>query len=66
MSTLKDVFSAVKEVLLLTSKIENLGKALYDASTELKDHDRRLVRLETIVEMAQRHQNRIGEEKPER
>jgi len=63
MSTLKDVFSAVKEVLLLTNKIENLGKAVYDASIELKDHDRRLVRLETIVEMAQRQQNRIDENK---
>jgi hypothetical protein len=62
MSTLKDVFSAVKEVLLLTNKIENLGQAVYDASIELKDHDRRLVRLETIVEMAQRRQNRIQED----
>jgi len=59
MSTLKDVFSAVKEVLLLTHKIDDLGKALYDASIELKDHDRRLVRLETIIEMAQKQQKRI-------
>jgi hypothetical protein len=54
MSTLKDVFEAVKEVLLLTNKVENLGKTLQDASVELRDHDRRLVRLETMVEMAQK------------
>jgi hypothetical protein len=54
MSTLKDVFGAVKEVLILTNKVENLGKMLQDASVELRDHDRRLVRLETMVEMAQK------------
>lgn len=54
MSTLQDVFGAVKEVLLLTHKIEDLGKTLQEAAVELKDHDRRLVRLETIFEMAQK------------
>lgn len=60
MSTLKDVFGAIKEVLILTNKVENLGKMLQDASVELRDHDRRLVRLETMVEIAQRQQPRIG------
>lgn len=54
MSTLRDVFGAVKEVLILTNKVENLGKTLQDASVELREHDRRLVRLETMVEMAQK------------
>ena len=54
MSTLQDVFGAVKEVLLLTHKVEDLGKTLQEAAEELKDHDRRLVRLETIFEMAQK------------
>ncbi len=54
MSTLQDVFGAVKEVLLLTNKVENLGKTLQEAALELKDHDRRLVRLETLVEIAQK------------
>ncbi len=52
MSTLKDVFGAVKEVLILTNKVEELGKMLHDAALELRDHDRRLVRMETMVEMA--------------
>jgi hypothetical protein len=60
MSTIKDVFGAVKEVLILTNKVENLGKMLQEASVELRDHDRRLVRLETMVEMAQKQQPRIG------
>ena len=52
MSTLKDVISAMKEVLLLTDKVERTGKVLTDISKELREHDRRLVRLETLVEVA--------------
>ena len=52
MSTLKDVISAMKEVLLLTDKMDRAGKALTDISGELRNHDRRLIRLETLVEVA--------------
>ena len=51
MSTLKDVMSAMKEVLLLTDKVDRAGAALSEISSELREHDRRLVRLETIVEI---------------
>jgi hypothetical protein len=50
-STLKDVISAMKDVLLLTDKVDRAGKVLSDISSELRDHDRRLIRLETIVEL---------------
>ena len=52
MSTLKDVMSAMKEVLLLTDKVDRAGTALSEISTELREHDRRLIRLETFVEIA--------------
>lgn len=52
MSALKDVLAAMKEVLLLTEKVEQAGKALSELSGELREHDRRLIRLETMVEMA--------------
>ncbi len=52
MSTLKDVISAMKEVLLLTDKVERAGTILSEISQELREHDRRLVRLETLVEVA--------------
>ena len=52
MSTLKDVVSALKEVLLLTDKVDRAGRMLSEISSELRDHDRRLVRLETMVEVA--------------
>jgi len=51
-STLKDVLSTMKDVLLLADKVDRAGKVLTDISIELRDHDRRLVRLETIVELA--------------
>ena len=52
MSPLKDVISAMKDVLLLTDKVDRAGKVLSDISSELRDHDRRLIRLETMVELA--------------
>jgi hypothetical protein len=51
-STLKDVVSALKEVLLLTDKVDRAGRMLSEISGELRDHDRRLIRLETMVEIA--------------
>lgn len=53
MSTLKDVISAMKEVLLLTNKVDRAGTVISEMSSELRNHDRRLIRLETMVEMAQ-------------
>lgn len=60
MSTIKDVMLAMKEVLLLTDNVDRAGSMLSDISAELRHHDRRLVRLETIVEIA-RNQPRITE-----
>ncbi len=45
MSVVKDAVKAMKEVLLLTEKVEQVGKVLSEISKELRDHDRRLVRL---------------------
>ncbi|NOQ47404.1 MAG: hypothetical protein GQ559_12200 [Desulfobulbaceae bacterium] len=61
MSTLKDVISAMKEVLLLTDKVDRAGKVLTDISSELRDHDRRLIRLETMVEIV-KNQPRLTDE----
>ena len=57
MSTLKDVISALKEVLLLTDKVDRTGKVLSEISSELRDHDRRLIRLETMVEISRTRQS---------
>lgn len=55
MSTLKDVMAAMKDVLLLTDKVERAGTVLSEIAGEVRDHDRRLIRLETIVEIARNH-----------
>ena len=47
--------SAMKEVLLLTDKVDRAGAVLSEMANELHNHDRRLVRLETIVEIAKTH-----------
>lgn len=53
MSAIKDAISAMKEVLVLTEKVEQAGSKLGELATELRDHDRRLTRLETFIEIAQ-------------
>ena len=53
MSAIKDAIGAMREVLLLTDKVERAGNLLSEISHELRDHDRRLTRLETLVEVAQ-------------
>jgi len=51
MSVVMDVVAAMKEVLMLTEKVDQAGKILSEISKELRDHDRRIVRLETFVEI---------------
>lgn len=53
MSVIKDAVNAMKEVILLTDKVEKAGSALSEVSKELREHDRRLIRLETMVEISQ-------------
>ena len=61
MSTVKDVISAMKEILLLTDKVDRAGTVLSEIANELRDHDRRLIRLETVVQIAQ-NQPRLMDE----
>lgn len=52
MTMIKDGIAAMREVLLLTDKVDRVGSLLSQISDELRDHDRRLIRLETLVEVA--------------
>ncbi len=54
MSVIKDAVSAMKEILILTTKIDQAGKTLSEVSKELRDQDKRIVRLETYVEIGRR------------
>ncbi|VAW47874.1 hypothetical protein MNBD_GAMMA03-855 [hydrothermal vent metagenome] len=52
MSLIKDAVSAMKDVILLSDKVERVGKELSGVSGELRNHGDRLIRLETLVEVA--------------
>ena len=54
MSVVKDAVAAMKEILILTEKVDQTGRVLSEVSQELREHDRRLVRLETFVEIGER------------
>jgi hypothetical protein len=60
MGAIKDVMAVMKEVLLLTDKIERAGQTLSEISNELRDHDRRLIRLETMVEVVRMQPEFLG------
>jgi hypothetical protein len=51
MSAIKEALAAMKEVLLLTERVEQTGKILSEVVNELKDHEKRLIRLETFIEI---------------
>lgn len=56
MSLIKDAIDAMKDVVILTEKVDRVGKILDSMAVEYKDHEKRLVRLETLVEVAKMHQ----------
>jgi hypothetical protein len=47
-------FAAIKEVMVLSNEVKRLAGDVKDMEANLRDMDRRVVRLETMVEVAQR------------
>ena len=62
MGTIKDAINAMNKVVLLNDKVERTGIALSEFAKELRDHDRRLIKLETMVEIAQAQQKSLPKE----
>jgi hypothetical protein len=52
MSIINDLFSSVKESLILREKMEQLVIKSAEVSREIKDHEKRLTRLEAFIEIA--------------
>jgi hypothetical protein len=50
-SAFGDVFAALRTALELTSKVEAMSKTVDRLAIEMRDLDRRLVRVETIIEV---------------
>lgn len=59
MSAIGEALSAMKDVLILTEKVDQAGKALSEIAKELKDHEKRLIRLESFIEFGKIHQQRF-------
>jgi hypothetical protein len=62
MSALKEALAAMREVLLLTDKVDRAGTLLSEMAGEVREHDRRLIRLETMVELARMQAGPQGQE----
>ena len=46
MSTISDAVSAVREVIKLTDDVKRAGETLKELAIEIREHDRRITRLE--------------------
>jgi len=58
MSTLSEVLAATKKILLVTDDIKRLSADAESLSTKVADHEHRLIRIETIIEMTPRRSHR--------
>jgi hypothetical protein len=54
LSTLTEAIAAIKEVIKLTDDVKRAGETLKELSKELREHDRRITRLEAQWETALR------------
>ncbi len=54
MGAVKDALEAVREAILLSTEVKRLAEAVKSQAIDLRDIDRRLVRIETMVEMSAR------------
>ena len=61
MSAFGDAYKAIESVILLRSRVEALERAIEKVADDLKqdgrdllDHERRLIRIETMIEMTGR------------
>ena len=46
MSTISDAVSAIREVIKLTDDVKRTGETLKEIAIEIREHDRRITRLE--------------------
>jgi hypothetical protein len=51
-AAIDQIIAGVREVLRLTDDVKRLAEEYKAVAAELREHDRRLVRLETIVDIA--------------
>jgi hypothetical protein len=65
-SAFGDAYKAIESVILLRSRVETLERAIEKVAGDVKqdgrdllDHERRLIRIETMIEMSGSRQSRL-------
>jgi hypothetical protein len=53
MSAWADIRDSVRKIILMQDKIDRLASGLSRLSADVMDHEKRLIRIETMIEMAQ-------------
>lgn len=53
MSLLADAFATTKKILLVSEELNHLSDDMKSLSKTVTDHEHRLIRIETKIEMAQ-------------
>ncbi len=51
MSTIKDILNGLKTAIEMNGKVVSVAQAVDRLATDMRDFDRRLVRIETIIEI---------------
>ena len=66
MSAFGDAYKAIESVILLRSRVETLERAIEKVADDVKqdgrdllDHERRLIRIEMMIEMSGSRQSRL-------
>lgn len=52
MSTIRDAIEGIRKVLLLTDQVRTNAQTMKTIAGELRDHERRLIRIQTMIEMS--------------
>ena len=58
MAALDRVFEGVKAVLRMSDGVRRLAESVKDLAAEIREIDRRLIRIETMAELARRRSTR--------
>ena len=59
MGAVKDAIAAMNKVILMNDKVERTGTALSEISKELRNHEGRIIRIETFIELAKSQQPKL-------
>jgi len=52
-SAWRDIRDSVRKIILMQDKTDRLASGLSRLSADVMDHEKRLIRIETMIEMAQ-------------